>query len=293
MIKLGILLGLLLSSLSYSGPIEIDQFPDADKVYQAGHDTGFAQYLTRSAYGTKKIALTFDDGPHPTRTPELLNTLKKYNIQATFFVLSEKITPNTEYIIEQMLIDGHYVASHHHTHKNSNQQTEKEWRDYLSKSISKIEEIETRLGINQNQMFYRFPYGAYGKANTYHHLNVMKEVSNKYYGINCINFAFWDIDTDDWLVNMTSENIRDNIVAQANGGQAYRHKYVNGKYVKEAYTVTRPLGGGVVLMHDIHQRSIEAAELFLENIDSYNLEVVPLDSFKEFSYGDLVCNLLN
>ena len=141
-------------------------------------------------------------------------------------------------------------------------------------------------------MFYRFPYGAYGTSKAYHHLNVMKDVSNNLYGKNCINFVFWDVDTVDWLANMTAENIKQNIIAQVNGGTAYRHVRVNGKFTKKAYNISKGLGGGVVLMHDIHKKSVDATELFLEEIDEHDIEVVPLDAFKEFSYNDISCKFL-
>ena len=39
----------------------------------------------------KKIALTFDDGPHPKKTEEILNILKKYDVKATFFVIGVNV----------------------------------------------------------------------------------------------------------------------------------------------------------------------------------------------------------
>jgi peptidoglycan-N-acetylglucosamine deacetylase len=284
---------LLISTLVFAG---IEQFPVDDYSYTPLKDRGFAQYLTKSMYGTHKVALTFDDGPDAIKTPKLLDILKQYNVKATFFILTEKLNTTTMPIVERMFNEGHLVASHHHMHTNSNQATLESYQNNLKKSVEKIEQIEADLGLFQNEMYYRFPYGAYGQNSHYHHLNVMKEVSQRIYGDNCINFAFWDIDTVDWLAGMTANDVKDNILAQLFGGTAYRHKEVVTQGVrsfkKEAYQVTKPIGGGVVLMHDIHQRSIDATELFLQQAQLQNIQIVPLNEIEEFSYGNKVCRTL-
>jgi peptidoglycan/xylan/chitin deacetylase (PgdA/CDA1 family) len=275
---------------------EVEQFPLDGYNYSPLRDRGFAQYLTKSIYGSNKIALTFDDGPDAVKTPRLLDILKQYNVQATFFILTEKINSTTLPIVERMINEGHLVASHHHMHTNSNQANLETYKMNLKKSIDKIEQIEADMGVFQNEMYYRFPYGAYGQNTHYHHLNVMKEISQQIYGDNCINFAFWDIDTVDWLAGMTASDVKDNILAQLFGGTAYRHKEVMNQgvrsFTKEAYQVTKPVGGGVVLMHDIHQRSVDATELFLQQAQQLNIEIVPLSAIDEFSYGNKLCRTL-
>jgi len=103
------------------------------------------------------------------------------------------------------------------------------------------------------------------------------------------NFAFWDIDTADWLTTMTAGEISDNIIANIEGGKGYRH--YNGK--KQSYTISRPVGGGVVLMHDIHQRSVDATALFLEYAANNDIEIVPLSEVDEFAYDGRECTLGN
>ena len=55
----------------------------------------------------KGIALTFDDGPHPEYTPQLLDLLQKYGIKASFFVVGSKVKRNSE-IIKRMHRGGSY-----------------------------------------------------------------------------------------------------------------------------------------------------------------------------------------
>lgn len=64
---------------------------------------------------TGKIALTFDDGPHPSETLRLLDILDQYNAKATFFVLGK----NTEYypdIVREISNRGHEIANHTYSH---------------------------------------------------------------------------------------------------------------------------------------------------------------------------------
>lgn len=63
------------------------------------------------------VALTFDDGPSPKYTPQVLAILKKYHVKATFFVMgwAAKKYPK---LIREMIADGHAVASHTNSHPN-------------------------------------------------------------------------------------------------------------------------------------------------------------------------------
>jgi peptidoglycan/xylan/chitin deacetylase (PgdA/CDA1 family) len=61
------------------------------------------------------IYLTFDDGPNPTATPELLDVLKKHNVHATFFVIDKHLTNETAPIVRRAFDEGHAVALHSHT----------------------------------------------------------------------------------------------------------------------------------------------------------------------------------
>lgn len=271
---------------------EILQFPELGQVYVPGKDIGFAKYLAKSMRGTEKVALTFDDGPHVTLTPRVLDYLKAYKVKATFFILTERINEATIPIIKRMIAEGHTVASHHHDHISSDTKTEEVYREGLKQSIKATASLMEEGNSLVRELYYRFPYGAYGsKKLAYHHLNVMKEVSNELFGDNCINFVFWDIDSADWLATMTSEDITQNVVANIFGGKAYTFELQNGKYNKIEYKISRPIGGGVVLMHDIHLRSVNAVPLLLEKLKVKGAKVVPLQEVEEYAYNGKECRL--
>jgi peptidoglycan-N-acetylglucosamine deacetylase len=58
------------------------------------------------------LYLTFDDGPNPDWTPALLDALAETGVHATFFLIDEHITPDTEHIVKRIAADGHAVALH-------------------------------------------------------------------------------------------------------------------------------------------------------------------------------------
>jgi len=62
-----------------------------------------------------KIQLTFDDGPHPEITPEILKILKKYNQKAIFFCIGKNIEKYPE-IAKQIIAEGHLIGNHSFSH---------------------------------------------------------------------------------------------------------------------------------------------------------------------------------
>ncbi len=287
-----ILLFLSFSTFIDAHDYEEYQFPIPGQIYIPGKDIGFSKYLTKSMRGTHKLALTFDDGPDVVLTPRVLDTLKAYNVKATFFILTQKINKSTLPIIKRMIAEGHTVASHHHDHITSDNKTEAVYRAGLKQSVLATSTIMEEENSLTREIYYRFPYGAYGsKKLAYHHMNVMKEVSEELYGDNCINFVFWDIDTADWLTTITSEEITQNVMANLFGGVAYDFKFTDGKYVKIKYNISKPIGGGVVLMHDVHLKSVNALPMILEKLKLKNVEVVPLQEVEEYAYNGKECRL--
>jgi cellulose synthase/poly-beta-1,6-N-acetylglucosamine synthase-like glycosyltransferase/peptidoglycan/xylan/chitin deacetylase (PgdA/CDA1 family)/spore germination protein YaaH len=73
--------------------------------------------IQRFGFKPGKVALTFDDGPDPVWTPQILQILKEKHVRATFFIIGQ----NAEYypgLVQQVLDDGHDIGSHTFTHPN-------------------------------------------------------------------------------------------------------------------------------------------------------------------------------
>jgi peptidoglycan-N-acetylglucosamine deacetylase len=95
--------------------------------------------------GTEKaIALTFDDGPWPRTTPEVLEILKKENISATFFWVGQYLKAHPE-IAKQVVAEGHAIGNHtwHHWYRQMSQPTAAQEIEDTAELIYKITGIKS------------------------------------------------------------------------------------------------------------------------------------------------------
>jgi peptidoglycan/xylan/chitin deacetylase (PgdA/CDA1 family) len=65
--------------------------------------------------GVPTIYLTYDDGPNPTATPELLDVLAAHDVKATFFLIERHLNAETAPIVARMASEGHRIGLHSHT----------------------------------------------------------------------------------------------------------------------------------------------------------------------------------
>ncbi len=76
----------------------------------------FFGVTVRRSRDTKRIALTFDDGPHPQSTPALLAALAEAKVNATFFCPAERLLAHPE-LGEAIVAGGHELANHSYAHR--------------------------------------------------------------------------------------------------------------------------------------------------------------------------------
>ena len=252
-----------------------------DRTYTSS-DRGYTQYGAPSLHHTGRYALTFDDGPHPTRTARILDTLKRHNAKAIFFTLTSQITESTFPLIKRMLDEGHLVGSHGLFHDNSDTLTREVWKARVKQSFIDLAKWYKRAGHELTKPYYRFPYAVYGGRNDYHHLNVLKEISQELMGDNCIHFTFWDNDSGDWIPGMTPQEVLGNYKAFQEGGKVITYRTQNGRILKVIRTITDPPVGGVVLQHDIQESSAAGTELILNYFEENGMTTVRIDEVDEF-----------
>ncbi|MGF7048147.1 polysaccharide deacetylase family sporulation protein PdaB [Paenibacillus sp. DS2015] len=89
------------------------------------------------------IALTFDDGPDPQETIEILDILKQYQAKATFFVVGEQVTKYPD-IIRREVSEGHELANHTYSHTNFNHLSKEQVKQEIVKSENEILSITGR-----------------------------------------------------------------------------------------------------------------------------------------------------
>lgn len=112
----------------------------------------FLPALTR--LNSEYCVLSFDDGPDPATTPLILDTLKKHNIAALFFVIGEKAEQHPD-LVRNVQEDGHLLGNHSYAHhKFMSLQT----RDTLRKDIGKAQEVLERITGRRTHLF-RPPIG--------------------------------------------------------------------------------------------------------------------------------------
>ncbi len=73
--------------------------------------------IQQFGYAPGKIALTFDDGPDPEWTPQILDILKEKHVHATFFIIGSNAEANPE-LVQRIVDEGHEVGNHTYTHPN-------------------------------------------------------------------------------------------------------------------------------------------------------------------------------
>lgn len=165
----------------------------------------------RNVSKEKKVALTFDDGPHPRFTKEILDILEEYGITATFFIIGVNAENYSESL--KMIVDsGCEIGNHTYSHSRIDKMNDRE----LESEIVKCQEvIYSMTGIRPK--LFRPPQG---------------RISNELLGVTEMlgyDVILWSIDTLDW-----SHNPSDNICAAVNNNLAggdiiLMHDYVSGK----------------------------------------------------------------
>lgn len=141
---------------------------------------------------TKDIYLTFDDGPHPTITPFVLDVLKHHHAKATFFCIGKNVVSYKQ-IFKKIIEDGHTIGNHTYNHLNG-------WKvsddDYIKDVIKARKVIDSKL--------FRPPYGRIGRFQLQHLKNVF-------------DIIMWDVLSGDFDVSLTPQqclrNVQSNTVA--------------------------------------------------------------------------------
>lgn len=159
----------------------------------------------------KLIALTFDDGPHPKRTAEILDILNEYGIKATFFVIGENVELYPE-LIEREISEGHEIGNHTENHKSLLKADKVE----LEKEIATFSgTLEEKFGYKTKLI--RPPGGQYN------------ENLPPYAAENGYKVILWSVDTRDWAHTPVAD-IKANVLKNTRDGAIILfHDYVAGK----------------------------------------------------------------
>ena len=179
------------------------------------------------------VAFTFDDGPNPETTPAVIDALEKYDIPATFFIITQRLGgkhgEKPREILKRQLDAGFLVGSHSVSHPNLRRASKDKLAKEIDGSIRTLSPAADRpIGL------FRFPFGAANK------------LARARLGKLGLTEAFWSIDTLDW---------------QAKNADKLRKK-VFAMIVKQQ--------GGVVLMHDVKPITAKIIADVLDDLEAEN-----------------------
>ncbi|THF79965.1 polysaccharide deacetylase family protein [Cohnella fermenti] len=113
----------------------------------------FGFRVFRRGRAEREIAITFDDGPNPLYTPQLLDLLKKHDAKATFFVVGAKAEKHPD-IIKRMYDEGHSLGIHNYVHRSNWIMSPRTVKRQVQRTSDAIFAITGRRPI-----YYRPPWG--------------------------------------------------------------------------------------------------------------------------------------
>ncbi len=156
--------------------------------------------LFRAPNFQRVVFLTFDDGPHPTTTPQILEILAEFGAQATFFVRGDRI-PEAPGVLLRILKQGHALGNHGFSHRRL-------WVKKRKEIIREVEETNKLLQktANFSPQLFRPPYGKVRPG-------LAKLVENL--GLKTI---LWSVDARDYAETTTSQDVVRTVLSGARSG---------------------------------------------------------------------------
>jgi peptidoglycan/xylan/chitin deacetylase (PgdA/CDA1 family) len=155
--------------------------------------------------GQPVLYLTFDDGPHGTYTPQVLDTLARYGARATFFVIGKQV-PSASAIVQDGAASGNYQANHTYGHVDLTTLAQAAFDKEVSDTYSVIRDATGGQDSGRGKLLcLRPPFGA-TNANT-----------GSFAAALGYEVVLWDLDPQDWR-QPGAKQIADHVIANARPG---------------------------------------------------------------------------
>lgn len=129
----------------------------------------------------KQVAITFDDGPSPRYTPQILALLHRYQAQATFFVLGRKVE-KYPHLVKAQWQGGNEVGNHTYDHPRLTKTTELAREQELERTAVDLD----LLGLRRDHHLFRPPYSAYDHRLVDYLAHTHRQM------------VMWGLDSGDW-----------------------------------------------------------------------------------------------
>lgn len=168
-----------------------------------------AELKTLDAYylgdtSKKTIYLTFDAGYENGYTAKILDTLKKHNVKATFFLVGNFMETSPD-LVKRMVSEGHTVGNHTYTHPDMSAiSDEKSFKEELTK----LENLYTEITGQKMKKLYRPPQGKFSESN----LKMAQSMGYK--------TIFWSLAYVDWYNDQqpTKDEAFDKLIPRIHNG---------------------------------------------------------------------------
>ena len=199
------------SGTAPDGPTSQDTLSQYDAVYVGNGED-------------KVLYLTFDAGYENGCTEKILDTLKKHDVKAAFFLVGNYLQKNAD-LVRRMVDEGHIVGNHTMSHPDMSAITDKE---AFQKELTELEDLFKEVTGKELPKYYRPPQGIYSEEN----LKMAKELGYK--------TVFWSLAYKDWDNNKqpTAE-------------------YALGKLIPRTHN------GAVILLHSTSQTNADVLDELL------------------------------
>jgi len=156
----------------------------------------YPNLLWNNARDSRRIYVTFDDGPIPIVTPFVLNILKEHKAKATFFCIGDNINKHPD-IFEQVKNAGHAIGNHTFNHL-------KGWKTDNKTYLDNFLKADELVGSN----LFRPPYGRIKRSQ----IKLLREAKPD------LKIVMWDVLSGDFDINLSPEDCLKNVLKHTQPG---------------------------------------------------------------------------
>ena len=201
-----------------SGPTSSEKLKEYDAVFVGNPDEPV-------------LYLTFDAGYENGYTEKILDTLKKHNVKAAFFLVGNYLQKNAD-LVRRMVDDGHIVGNHTMNHPDMSAITDKE---AFQKELTDLEDLFRQITGKELPKYYRPPQGIYSEEN----LKMAQELGYQ--------TVFWSLAYKDWDNNKqpTAEYALGKLIPRSHNGAVillHSTSKTNAEVLDELLTQWKSLG---------------------------------------------------
>ena len=177
----------------------------------------YPSFLWEMPKGDKKLYITFDDGPHPTITPQVLEILKNFNAKATFFCVGSNVKKYKD-TFEMIKREGHSVGNHTFNHE----------KGLITKTKDYVYSVIEADALIQSPLF-RPPHGRIKfsqiktlkkklRTSATQNLRTSEPQKLRNSEPQQLKFIAWTVISYDWDKSLTPDDCFNNVIKNAGDG---------------------------------------------------------------------------